>query len=282
MIDDMKMFFKDLIVLCQSKMIYYASFFTLWTLFLLYNNNFFYPYYFWILYSILVLFIVPVYFIIAVEEKNRLVKILFAILFTASVCFAFYLIGLKGSKRNITRNEIINGLMIISALPIIIYSILKKRFFLSDFGFSFGKVKTALLFTLICSVAAVLIAYFASFNPQFKHVYPLIREMKSSTPAFIRYEIGFFLFFFLWEFFFRGAMLFAFIKSSDNIALAIILQSAIFAFAHLGKPGLETISSLFGGLILGFLVYRIKTFMPAAIIHFVLALTMDVISVYFS
>ena len=281
MTENFKLVLNDIVSGAKSRFAIYASFFSLWTLYLLYNNNFFYPFYFWIFYSILVLFIVPVYFLILVEDKSAVIKGLFAFLLIASVAFAFYLISLKGKARNIERNEIVNGLMVISSLPIILYMIFKKKFFLSDFGFSFGKIKTALFFTLICSLGAVAIAYIASLNPQFRNVYPLIRSMKTGTGIFIQYEAGFLLFFFLWEFFFRGAMLFAFIKSSDSIMTAVVLQSVIFAFAHLGKPGMETVSSLFGGLVLGFIVYRIKTFLPAAFIHFVLAMTMDIISVYF-
>ncbi|PIP12990.1 MAG: hypothetical protein COX48_05625 [bacterium (Candidatus Stahlbacteria) CG23_combo_of_CG06-09_8_20_14_all_34_7] len=278
---ELKLIVRDVISAVKSKLFLYVSFFSLWTLYLLYNNNFFHPFYFWIIYSILVLFVIPIYFIISIEENKTLIRILFFVFFTASIIFAFYLIGLNGKERNISRNEIINGLIVFSLLPVLFYMILKRKFFLSEFGFSLGKIKSALFLTLISSVGAIIIAYIASLNPQFRNVYPMVHSMKTNSGIFIQYELGFLLFFFLWEFFFRGAMLFAFIKSSENAVYAIILQSVIFAFAHLGKPGMETISSFFGGLILGFLIYRIKTFLPAAIIHFALALTMDIISVYF-
>ncbi|MGE3063723.1 MAG: CPBP family intramembrane glutamic endopeptidase [bacterium] len=273
--------FNDLREFITSRFSLYTAFFSLWTLFLLYNNNFFYPFYFWIVFSTLVLFTVPVLFIITVEENSPAVKILYFIFTLLAVIFAFYLISLNGSKRDFSKNELINVLLIFSILPIIAYMLFTRKFILSGLGFSFGKAREALIVTLVCSVCAAAIAYFASFNPQFTKIYPMIRAMKNGGWTFFQYELGFLFFFFLWEFYFRGAMLFSFSKSAGSISSAVLMQSVIFAFAHIGKPGIETVSSLFGGILLGFLVYRIRTFAPAAVIHFVLAFTMDVISVFF-
>lgn len=281
MISFMRTVIDDISDSLRSKLFYSASFFTLWTLFLLYNNNFFSPFYFWMVYSVLVLFVIPVYFLIALEEGKLPVRIAFAALLLLAVFFAFFLINLKGSKRNIEKNEIINLLAIASFIPVFLYMLLKRKFFLSDYGFSAGRVREALVVTAVCSACAVLIAFFASHNPQFKNTYPLIRAMKGGGWIFFKYELGFLLFFFLWEFYFRGIMLFSFAKFSPSVPSAVLLQAVIFAFAHLGKPGLETVSSLFGGILLGFLAYRLSTFAPAAIMHFALAFTMDVISVFF-
>jgi CAAX protease family protein len=40
-----------------------------------------------------------------------------------------------------------------------------------------------------------------------------------------------------------------------------------FALLHLGKPELETISTLFTGILFGYVAYRGKSFWPAFIIH---------------
>lgn len=273
--------FREFKKILTHKFCWYSAFFTLWTLFLLYNNNFFFPFYFWIVYSSLVLLAVPVLFIIAVEDKKTLVRILYALFTAAAVFLAFYLIHLKGAERDIAKNEVLNVLLIFSFLPIIAYMLSTKKFFLSEWGFSQGRAREAFLITLVFSAVAAGIAYFASYNPQFTKMYPMIRAMKSGGFEFFKYETGFLLFFFLWEFYFRGAMLFSFVKSVDSIPVAVLMQAVIFAFAHLGKPGLETISSLFGGIALGVIVLRMRTFVPAAVIHFILALTMDIISVFF-
>ena len=69
-----------------------------------------------------------------------------------------------------------------------------------------------------------------------------------------------------WEWFFRGFMLFGMAQGFGPIA-AIVLQTMIFGLAHVGKPPLEMWSSFGGGLILGILCWREKSFVPAFFIH---------------
>ena len=69
-----------------------------------------------------------------------------------------------------------------------------------------------------------------------------------------------------WEWFFRGFLLFGMAQGFGPIA-AIGLQAIIFGLAHMGKPPLEMWSSFGGGLILGILCWREKSFVPAFFIH---------------
>ncbi len=56
------------------------------------------------------------------------------------------------------------------------------------------------------------------------------------------------------EFFYRGFLLFALLRVAGPIAVEI--ATLPFAFAHLGKPELETLSTLGGGLLYGWLDWR--------------------------
>ncbi len=69
-----------------------------------------------------------------------------------------------------------------------------------------------------------------------------------------------------WEWFFRGFLLFGMAQGFGPIA-AIGLQTVIFGLAHAGKPPVEMWSSFGGGLILGILCWREKSFVPAFFIH---------------
>ena len=57
-----------------------------------------------------------------------------------------------------------------------------------------------------------------------------------------------FLDLFGWEFFFRGFILFAYARKFGPHA--IWLQAVPFALAHIGKPEVETLSTIFGGFAL--------------------------------
>lgn len=258
-----------------------VSFYTLWSVFLLYNSDFFSPLSMWTLFSTLSLFIVPIIFNISLNEKRKFVKVLYSILFTSSLVLSFYIVNLKGIKRDIGRNEFINALLIIYFFFLVLYFYLNRKFSLKDFNLSLGDKKNSLILIVISVLIITPIIIIVSRNPQFKTTYPLFKIMKNSSYDFIRYEAAFLFFFFFWEFYFRGIMLTSFKEVFKDDFLAIIIQALIFTFLHFGKPGLETLSSFFGGFILGFFSLKLRTFFPAFFLHFYISLLMDILSVYF-
>lgn len=74
------------------------------------------------------------------------------------------------------------------------------------------------------------------------------------------------LYMFCWEWFFRGFALFG-IAQGLGFLPAILCQAAIFGFAHQGKPAIEMWSAFAGGVVLGMLCWREKSFFPAFLIH---------------
>jgi membrane protease YdiL (CAAX protease family) len=68
-----------------------------------------------------------------------------------------------------------------------------------------------------------------------------------------------------WEFFFRGWILFGFARKFGDHALW--LQAVPFALAHLGKPEVETLSTIFGGFLFGLVAWRTKSFLYPFLIH---------------
>jgi membrane protease YdiL (CAAX protease family) len=67
------------------------------------------------------------------------------------------------------------------------------------------------------------------------------------------------------EFFFRGFLLFALLRSVGP--LAVVLATLPFAFVHLGKPELETLSTLVGGLLYGWLDWRTGSVLWSGLAH---------------
>lgn len=77
-----------------------------------------------------------------------------------------------------------------------------------------------------------------------------------------------------WEFVWRGFTLFAFARVFGPGA-AIWLQAIPFAYMHLGKPELETLTTLFGGAGFGFIAWKSQSFFYPFLIHwFILSFTM--------
>ncbi len=74
------------------------------------------------------------------------------------------------------------------------------------------------------------------------------------------------------EFFFRGFLLFALLRVAGPIA--VVIATLPFAFAHLGKPEIETLSTLVGGLLYGWLDWRTGSVLWSGLAHtWILSLT---------
>lgn len=67
------------------------------------------------------------------------------------------------------------------------------------------------------------------------------------------------------EFFYRGFLLFALLRVIGPIA--VVIATLPFAFAHLGKPEVETLSTLAGGLLYGWLDWRTGSVLWSGLAH---------------
>jgi membrane protease YdiL (CAAX protease family) len=67
------------------------------------------------------------------------------------------------------------------------------------------------------------------------------------------------------EFFFRGFLLFALLRAVGPIA--VVFATVPFAFSHLGKPELETLSTLGGGFLYGWLDWRTGSVVWSGLAH---------------
>ena len=67
------------------------------------------------------------------------------------------------------------------------------------------------------------------------------------------------------EFFFRGFLLFALLRTVGPIA--VVLATLPFAFSHLGKPEIETLSTLAGGFLYGWLDWRTGSVVWSGLAH---------------
>lgn len=129
-----------------------------------------------------------------------------------------------------------------------------------DYGFTFGDWKAGLILTAlgIILIAPVLwlVGRGASMATYYK---PQLAGLPWST----------FIDLFGWEFMFRGFILFAYARKFGPEAL--LLQAVPFALAHIGKPEIETLSTIFGGFAFGWVAYRTRSFVYPFLIHWFVA-----------
>jgi membrane protease YdiL (CAAX protease family) len=72
-----------------------------------------------------------------------------------------------------------------------------------------------------------------------------------------------------WEFLFRGWILFGYARRYGPDALW--LHAVPFALAHVGKPEVETLSTIFGGFAFGWIAWRTRSFLYPFLIHWFVA-----------
>lgn len=137
-----------------------------------------------------------------------------------------------------------------------------------NFGWSFQNWKQHLKIAGIIFLVMLPLLWWQSRVPEvreyYRDFYPAAPA--GSTPALLALLATSVLYMLCWEWFFRGFLLFG-MAQGFGFYVAIALQAALFGAAHWGKPPLELYSSFAGGLVLGVLCWREKSFAPAFYAH---------------
>ena len=97
----------------------------------------------------------------------------------------------------------------------------------------------------------------------------------SNLASIAIYEIPYALSFVTVELFFRGFLLFAFLKYLGKYA--ILPMAVTYCVLHFGKPMTEAISSIFGGMILGIIALKHQNIRGGILIHVGMAWSMELV-----
>jgi membrane protease YdiL (CAAX protease family) len=157
----------------------------------------------------------------------------------------------------LTKWETLDRFLLFFILPMaIIFFVFKEN--PREYGFQLGDWRMGLLLTAgsIALIAPVLY-FLARSDSSMKSYYDWQLKL---LPWDMMVEL------FAWEFLFRGWLLFGYARKFG--AEAIWLQAVPFALAHIGKPEVETLSTIFGGFVFGWIAYRTRSFLYPFIIHF--------------
>jgi uncharacterized protein len=127
----------------------------------------------------------------------------------------------------------------------------------AEFGFTFGDWKAGIILTLggIILIAPILWLVSRGDTAMQDYYKPMVPGLPWNTLLDL----------FGWEFFFRGWLLFGLARKFGPEA--IWLQAVPFALAHIGKPEIETLSTIFGGFAFGWVAWRTKSFVYPLLIH---------------
>lgn len=221
-----------------------------------------------------------------------------AVTFFAGLLIAAYLFWTNPNPKSPEAYWYINTALCLWVPLVIIVLFLKQE--PSQFGMTRGDRRLGLKWTWISIVGmAVVIAVavsIPSLRTQFQSQYlygrlsqplsgvgPVFFFQHVSLKALVYYELAMGFYMFCWEFFFRGFLLFGLQKTFLRTWGAVIVQALIFSLLHwsyvpgASKPPVEVLSALPGGLILGILALRTRSFLYGFLAHWAISLTLDVI-----
>jgi membrane protease YdiL (CAAX protease family) len=135
------------------------------------------------------------------------------------------------------------------------------------------------LYVYMLLVMIPLVLFF-SRTESFQLRYPFydIQLNESLYPNFIVWEIFYFLQFFALEFFFRGFMLHG--TKQRFGYYSVFVMTIPYCMIHFGKPLPETIAAIVAGIVLGTLSLKSKSIWMGVAIHYSVAITMDLCSMY--
>jgi hypothetical protein len=144
----------------------------------------------------------------------------------------------------------------------------------------FGLRKTSITPYLILVSAAVPLVAWASTQVDFLATYPQFMRFVwgasvslSDLPRIAAFEIAYALDFVATEIYFRGFLVLAFMHWLGP--KAILPMAVFYVTIHFGKPLGETISSFFGGMLLGIVSYNTRSTYGGIIVHVGLAWLME-------
>jgi len=168
-------------------------------------------------------------------------------------------------------------------IPAFIYWLFADRKEMPPYGFHAKGVDLKPYFFLILLMVPLLL--WAGRQPDFLLVYPrcYYLHLPDSLPhkswyTFL-YEVCYSWDYVVTEFFFRGFLILALARFAGP--KVILPMCAFYVSIHFDKPLGESISSFFGGYLLGILAYRTRSIYGGVIVHLGIALLMEVVGLIF-
>ena len=128
----------------------------------------------------------------------------------------------------------------------------------------------ALAYLPLVAIGTWVLSDGLNFQVQYPHYQPAATDWR----LFALYEALFLFYWVGWEYLWRGFVLFG-TAPAVGAPMAIVMQTVPFAILHADKPPAEAYLSILGGLALGALVWRCRSFWIAVPIHWAQMILLD-------
>ena len=110
--------------------------------------------------------------------------------------------------------------------------------------------------------------------------YPLAKSLLSDQSNLLLYQSAYIIFYYFgWEFFFRGFLLFG-LKDRFGDINAILIQTISSCLIHIGKPEGEILGSIIIGILFGIIALRTRSIWYVFLIHAAIGVFLDLFIIY--
>jgi len=147
----------------------------------------------------------------------------------------------------------------------------------TDFGFRVRGVTSHRWAYLAMFVVMVPVVTAVSFTAAFQAKYPMYFSPEGGWTCFAVYQLAYGVQFLGVEAFFRGYMTFGLYPRLGYLSLFVMVIP--YSMVHFGKPPLEVFVAIPAGLLLGYLALKSGTWILGALLHWGVALTMDLLAI---
>lgn len=142
-----------------------------------------------------------------------------------------------------------------------------------DAGLSLGDWRFGLTISLLYLPLVIVGTWVLSDGAAFQRSYPHLGQAANDWSVFLIYELLFLFYWIGWEYLWRGYVLFGTARTFG--VYAIFIQAIPFAVLHVDKPAAEAVLSVLGGIALGAVVWRCRSFWYAVPVHAFQMLAID-------
>ena len=145
---------------------------------------------------------------------------------------------------------------------------------LTELGLRAGDVGVGLKFVAVALAVAVPALWINAADPQMQAEYPLAREAFGDTAALVTYELLYVLYYWGWEFLFRGALQLGLLRKM-GLAGSCMVQLLPSVLLHIGKPLGETWGAVLAAPVLGAVAVRTRSFLYVFLFHYTIGVVND-------
>jgi membrane protease YdiL (CAAX protease family) len=148
--------------------------------------------------------------------------------------------------------------------------------FLSRAGLRVGNWRLGLGLTAAAVPLALAATLISGRDPRLRDFYPLSKAACLSSIRLALYETSyFFLYYWPWEFTFRGLLFFPLVAALGLVP-ALAVQTLLSTLYHIGHPDTEIAAALAAGFLLGLIAYFTGSILYTTAIHALFGITTDV------